>query len=223
MSIQDNIAAIRSHLPAQVQLVCVSKFHPEGAIREAYACGERVFGESHVQELCRKHDALPADIAWHFIGHLQTNKVKYIVPFVSLIHSVDSWKLLTEIDKQAGRAGRQVNCLLQMHIAQEESKFGMDETELREALERRGELAHVTLCGLMGMATFTDDEEQVRGEFRGLKRLFDAVKAGYFAQDDRFCVLSMGMSDDYRIAVEEGSTMVRIGTTIFGQRDYGTR
>ncbi len=223
MSIKENLQEVHSHLPEQVQLVCVSKFHPDEAILEAYACGERTFGESHVQELCRKHEELPPDISWHFIGHLQTNKVKYIVPFVNLIHGVDSLKLLAEIDKQAAKIGRQVNCLLQMHIAQEESKFGMDETELREALARRGEWTHVTLCGLMGMATFTDDREQVRGEFRGLRRLFDAVKAEYFPDDVRFAVLSMGMSDDYRIAVEEGSTMVRIGTTIFGHRDYGIR
>ncbi len=221
MSIRENILEVRRRLPAQVQLVCVSKFHPVETISEAYGCGERLFGESHVQEMCQKREKLPNDISWHFIGHLQTNKIKYIVPFVELIHGVDSLRLLKEIDKQAARVGRQVECLLQMHIAQEESKFGMSEEELHEALTVLRSLPHVAVRGLMGMATFTDDSRQVRREFRGLRRLFDKVKEEYFPSDLRFSILSMGMSDDYHIAVDEGSTMVRVGTTIFGHRNNG--
>lgn len=220
MAVKENLSEVRSHLPAHVQLVCVSKFHPNESILEAYECGERIFGESKVQELCQKQETLPKDISWHFIGHLQTNKVKYIVPFVDLIHGVDSLKLLAEIDRQAAKVGRQVNCLLQMHIAQEESKFGFNEFELREALSASTGLSHVTLCGLMGMATFTDDRDRIRAEFRGLKQLFDRVKEEFFPHDSRFSILSMGMSDDYLIAIEEGSTMVRIGTTLFGRRNY---
>lgn len=222
MSIKSNIETVRQHIPAHVRLVCVSKFNPQEAIMEAYSCGERVFGESKVQEMCGKAETLPADIDWHFIGHLQTNKIKYIVPFVALIHGVDSYKLLAEINKQAEKADKTVNCLLQLHIAREETKFGFSEEELLQMLNA-GEwrnLQNVKISGLMGMATFTENEKQVREEFRGLKNFFDKVKQTFFGEDPAFCELSMGMSDDYRIAIEEGSTMVRVGSLIFGQRQY---
>ena len=222
MSIQQNIQEIRKHIPSHVHLVCVSKFNPNESIIEAYEAGERVFGESKVQELYGKYETLPKDIAWHFIGPLQTNKIKSIVPFVSLIHGVDSYKLLVEIDKQAAKVGKSVNCLLQIHIAKEETKFGFSAEELLDTLEA-GEwrnLKNITVCGLMGMATFTDNREQVRHEFRGLKALFDQVKELYFQADPSFCELSMGMSDDYQLAIEEGSNMVRIGSSIFGHRQY---
>jgi len=220
MSIQTNILSIRQHIPPYVSLVCVSKFHPNEAIEEAYASGERVFGESKVQEMCGKHETLPADISWHFIGHLQTNKIKYIVPFVSLIHGVDSYKLLVEINKHAAKVGKIVNCLLQIHIAREETKFGFSEDELIEMLGvgEWKDLKNIQLCGLMGMATYTDNHAQIRSEFQGLKSLFDQAKTFYFALEPSFCELSMGMSDDYQIAIEEGSTLVRIGSSIFGTR-----
>ncbi|NDV46898.1 YggS family pyridoxal phosphate-dependent enzyme [Paludibacter sp. 221] len=222
MSVCANIQRVRQNIPSHVQLVCVSKFHPNDAVLEAYNCGERVFGESKVQELVGKYESLPKDILWHFIGHLQTNKVKYIVPFVELIHGVDSVKLLAEIDKQAAKVGRIVNCLLQVHIAQEETKFGFDERELYELFEKGllKECPNVSVCGLMGMATFTDNGEQVRAEFKTLKTLFDKLKRDFFTDKNDFSTLSMGMSDDYPIAIEEGSTLVRIGTTIFGMREY---
>jgi PLP dependent protein len=222
MSISANIASIRQHIPQGVQLVCVSKFNPNESIIEAYESGERVFGESKVQELCGKYETLPKEISWHFIGHLQTNKIKYIVPFVSLIHGVDSYKLLSEIDKQASKAGKVVNCLLQVHIASEETKFGFSADELNDVLKLGDwkELKNIQLCGLMGMATFTDNRLQVRNEFRSLKSLFDQIKATYFPSTSSFCELSMGMSDDFQIAIEEGSTMVRVGSSIFGSRMY---
>jgi pyridoxal phosphate enzyme (YggS family) len=200
----------------------VSKFQSNEAILEAYQAGECIFGESKVQELCKKQAELPCDISWHFIGHLQTNKVKYLVPFVDLIHGVDSLKLLAEINKQAAKINRKINCLLQIHIAQEDTKFGFDEAELRAILanETLKEFRHVTICGLMGMATFTNDTDQIRREFCRLKNLFDQIKAGFFADDANFSELSMGMSDDYQIAINEESTLVRIGTTIFGGRIY---
>ena len=222
MSIQSNIYNIRQHIPTNVKLVCVSKFHPNEAIEEAYACGERTFGESKVQEMCGKYESLPKDIEWHFIGHLQTNKIKYIVPFVSLIHGVDSFKLLTEINKQAEKNGKIVNCLLQVHIAQEESKFGFSENELIELLSGKDwkNLINVQICGLMGMATFTNNESQVRAEFKILKNLFTKLKSEFFNSDPLFKEISMGMSDDYKWAIDEGSTMVRIGSSIFGNRIY---
>ena len=222
MSVLRNIQEIRNHVPANVKLVCVSKFHPESAIREAYEAGERIFGESRVQELLDKQPNLPADIHWHFIGHLQTNKIKYIVPFVDLIHGVDSLKVLKEIDKQAEKAGRVVSCLLQVHIAQEETKFGFSAGELAEMLESDEfrEMKNVEISGLMGMATLTDNSSQIRQEFRKLKVLRDEIKQLYFTLNNSFTELSMGMSDDYLIAIEEGSTMIRIGTSIFGVREY---
>jgi len=220
--INENLTLIRKSLSTAVTLVCVSKFHDEKAILEAYNAGERVFGESKVQELVTKYEHLPSDIQWHFIGHLQTNKVKQLVPFVSLIHGVDSLKLLEEINKQAEKADIKVKCLLQVHIAREETKFGFSPDELKYLFEsnKPTELNNVRICGLMGMATFTDDTEQVRAEFRFLKNLFDDIKQKHTMQLPYFQELSMGMSDDYPIAVEEGSTMVRIGSKIFGQRIY---
>jgi pyridoxal phosphate enzyme (YggS family) len=220
--INENLTLIRKSLSTAVTLVCVSKFHDEKAILEAYNAGERVFGESKVQELVTKYEHLPSDIQWHFIGHLQTNKVKQLVPFVSLIHGVDSLKLLEEINKQAEKADIKVKCLLQVHIAREETKFGFSPDELKYLFEsnKPTELNNVRICGLMGMATFTDDTEQVRAEFRFLKNLFDDIKQKHTMQLPFFQELSMGMSDDYPIAVEEGSTMVRIGSKIFGQRIY---
>lgn len=222
MSIAENITFIRKQIPEHVKLVCVSKFHPDEAILDAYNTGERVFGESKVQEMTGKYERLPKDIEWHFIGHLQTNKVKYIVPYVSLIHGVDSEKLLAEIDKQAVRIGCEVNCLLQVHIAKEETKFGFDEPELIQFCESGGLLRYpnVRICGLMGMATFTNDKEQVKTEFEQLKSIFDRLKSSYFGQSSEFKELSMGMSDDFLIAIACGSTMVRIGSSIFGTRVY---
>lgn len=223
MTIADNLKAIRQQIPEQVQLVCVSKFHPDEAIVEAYRAGERVFGESKVQELSGKYERLPKDIHWHFIGHLQTNKIKYIVPFVELIHGVDSFRLLQEINKQAEKHNRVVNCLLQVHIASEETKFGFSEEELLTALSSEAftQLKFVRICGVMGMATLTDDTEIVKQEFAGLKQLFDRLKQSHFATDDAFREISMGMSDDFPLAIAAGSTMVRIGSSIFGRRNYG--
>jgi len=220
--IRNNLQSVRKHIPAHVQLVCVSKFHPDEAVLEAYHAGERIFGESKVQEMCGKYERLPKDIRWHFIGHLQTNKIKFIIPFVELIHGVDSYKLLVEINKQAEKANRIVNCLLQIHIAKEETKFGFSPEELLEILDsgKWKTLGNVNICGLMGMATFTDNKNQVRAEFKNLKELFDAVKTTYFASDSSFKEISMGMSDDFEPAIEEGSTMVRIGSLIFGLRAY---
>lgn len=221
-SVTDNLRAVLSTLPAGVELVAVSKYHPAEAIQEAYDAGQRIFGESHAQELEDKHDRLPADIQWHFIGHLQTNKVKYIAPYVSLIHSIDSLRLLREVDRQARRVGRRIDCLLQLHIATEETKFGLtvDEcTALLESGEWRG-MAGVRFCGLMGMASLTDNADQVRSEFRRLSDTFHALQALYFADRPEFRHLSMGMSDDYPLAIREGSNMVRVGSRIFGQRTY---
>ena len=220
--IGERIKEIENELPAGVRLVAVSKFHPAEAIEEAYRAGQRIFGESKVQEMTAKHESLPKDIEWHFIGHLQTNKVKYIVPYVSLIHGIDSFKLLAEVDKQAAKAGRTVNCLLQLHIAREETKFGFSFDECRQMLadgEWR-QLQHVRLCGLMGMATNTDNVGQIREEFHSLSNFFREVKSAWFAGDDAFRELSMGMSHDYHEAITEGSTLVRIGSKIFGERIY---
>lgn len=221
-NIAGEIARITRELPEGTRLVAVSKFHPASAILEAYGAGQRIFGESKVQEMDAKHDALPRDIEWHFIGHLQTNKVKYIVPYVALIHGVDSYKLLAEIDRQATRVGRVVPCLLQVHIATEESKFGFTPGECRALLDA-GEwrsLVHVRISGLMGMASNTDDMAQIRAEFGTLARIFDEVRTRHFASDPAFCELSMGMSHDYPLAIEAGSTLVRVGSRIFGERSY---
>ena len=222
MSISSILSSIKTDLPDHVRLVAVSKFHPVEMIEEAYHAGQRIFGENHVQEMTQKHEVLPKDIEWHFIGHLQTNKVKYIAPFVSLIHSVDSFKLLKEINKQAEKSQRVISCLLQIHIAQEETKFGFSFDECRSMLQEEEwkTLTHVQLCGVMGMATFTDDVQEVRNEFRSLKKFFDEIKENYFSHIDAFREISMGMTDDYPIAIEEGSTLIRIGTKIFGERVY---
>ncbi len=220
--VKSHLQEVLAHLPAGVRLVAISKYHPNEYIEAAYAEGQRIFGESHEQELRGKHESLPKDIAWHFIGHLQTNKVKYIAPYVTMIEAVDSLKLLKEIDKQAARCGRVIDVLLELHIAEEETKYGLTPDALR-ALLSAGEwrsLAHVRICGLMMMASYVDDEQQIRSEFRLARHLFDEVKQTYFADDEAFCERSWGMSHDYLIAVQEGSTMVRIGTTIFGPRVY---
>lgn len=216
------IDEITAALPAGVRLVAVSKYHPEAAIRAAYGAGQRVFGESHVQELCRKRESLPSDIQWHFIGHLQTNKVKAIVPFVALIHAVDSLHLLKEIHKQAFRIGRTADCLLQVRVAQEETKYGFLPDECLK-FAQQGEwrqYPNARICGLMCMASNTEDMGQVRGEFRQAKQLFDAMKDGPFAGTAWFRERSWGMSGDYPVALEEGSTLIRVGTKIFGPRAY---
>ena len=220
--IGERIKEIRNELPEGVRLVAVSKFHPNEAIEEAYRAGQRIFGESKVQEMTAKYESLPKDIEWHFIGHLQTNKVKYIVPYVALIHGIDSYKLLAEVDKQAAKAGRRVNCLLQLHIAREETKFGFSFDECRQMLAEGQwrQLQHIRLCGLMGMATNTDNVEQIKEEFRSLSNFFREVKSTWFADDDAFCELSMGMSHDYHEAIAAGSTLVRVGSHIFGERNY---
>ncbi|WP_431161737.1 YggS family pyridoxal phosphate-dependent enzyme [Flagellimonas beolgyonensis] len=218
MSIQENLAEIKADLPEGVTLVAVSKTKPNEAILEAYEAGQRVFGENKVQDMVQKWEALPKDIEWHMIGHLQRNKVKYMAEFVSLIHGVDSLKLLKEIDKQAQKHNRVIPCLLQMHIAEEDTKFGLDEDELKALLASAEfkQMKHVKIMGLMGMATFTDNENQVRKEFARLKSLFENLKL----QLPEIRILSMGMSGDYGIAITEGSTMVRIGSSIFGARNY---
>ena len=216
------LRAVKETLPEGVWLIAVSKFHPADEIAAAYAAGQRVFGESHEQELARKYEALPKDVEWHFIGHLQTNKVKYIVPYISMIDAVDSLKLLKEINKQAAKYGRIINVLLELHIAEEATKYGFTLDACREMLaagEWR-ELKNVKICGLMMMASNVDDEEQIKREFNEASLFFDEVKQKYFADDDSFCERSWGMSGDYGIAVKCRSTMVRIGTAIFGEREY---
>lgn len=220
--IQEEIQTIKAGLPESVRLVAVSKFHPIEALQEAYEGGQRIFGESKVQEMTQKYEALPKDIEWHFIGHLQTNKIKYIAPYVALIHGVDSYKLLSEINKQAAKAGRIIPCLLQIHIAQEETKFGFSTDECRTMLEEGNwrQLKNVQIAGVMGMATNTEDEAQIKREFSTLSAFFQEVKETYFREVSSFKEISMGMSDDYPIAIEEGSTLIRIGSRIFGARNY---
>ena len=220
--VQENLREVLDSLPAGVKLVAISKYHPNEYIEAAYAMGQRIFGESHEQELREKHTTLPQDIEWHFIGHLQTNKVKYIAPYVSMVEAVDSLKLLREIEKQAAKCGRVINVLLELHIAEEATKYGLTLDQCRELLaggEWR-QMSHVRICGLMMMASNVDDEQQIANEFDIAARFFDEVKADYFADDDNFCERSWGMSDDYPIALAHGSTMVRIGTRIFGPRVY---
>lgn len=221
-SVTDNLKHIAGELPSGVTLIAVSKTKPVEMIEEAYAAGQRVFGENKVQEMVDKYEQLPKDINWHMIGHLQTNKVKYIAPFVALIHGVESLKLLETINKEANKVGRVIPCLLQFHIAQEETKFGLTLEEAREILESEAyrRMQNVRIAGVMGMATNTDNEEQIRAEFRHLKEIFDTLKREYFPGNADFKELSMGMSGDYPIAVQEGSTMVRVGSAIFGARQY---
>ena len=222
MSISDNLVDVRQSLPENVVLVAVSKTHPVEAVMEAYNAGQRVFGENKVQEMVAKYEAMPKDIDWHLIGHLQTNKVKFVAPFVKLIHSVDSLKLLGVINRDACGVNRVIDCLLQVHIAQEETKFGFSDDELMLLLKSNDikAMPNVRIVGLMGMASLTDNMEQVRAEFAHLRALFDEVKANIFHGCPWFKEISMGMSHDYHIAVDEGSTMVRVGSSIFGQRFY---
>jgi hypothetical protein len=217
MSIQQNLIQIKSKLPAHVTLVAVSKTKPVADLLEAYTAGQRIFGENYVQELVEKQQALPHDFEWHFIGHLQSRKVKLIAPFVSLIHGVDSAKLLQEINKEAAKNNRVIDCLLQIHIAVEESKFGLDEVELTEILTSADfkNLKNIRIVGLMGMASFTDNQNQIEKEFNYLKTLFDKLKI----TNSELQTLSMGMSNDYQLAISCGSTMIRIGSSIFGSRN----
>lgn len=221
MEIARQIENIRQTIPSNIKLIAVSKTQSIEAILQAYQSGHKSFGENKVQELVQKYEMLPKDIEWHMIGHLQTNKVKFIAPFVTMIHSVDSLKLLQVIDSEAGRCNRVINCLLQVKIANEESKFGFNTNELISILDEGIEhYKNIRFSGLMGMATFTSDETLIRDEFRRCKQIFDKLKLRYFFNDTVFNEISMGMSDDYKIAVQEGSTMVRIGSKIFGQRNY---
>ena len=220
--VKGNLRKVLSDLPEGVQLVAVSKFHTNEYLLAAYEEGQRVFGESHEQELKQKQQSLPADIEWHFIGHLQTNKVKYIAPYISMIDAVDSMKLLREINKQAVKNNRVIKVLLELHIAEEETKYGLTLDACRELLEAGEwrELKNVQICGLMMMASYVEDQEQIRSEMMMASDFFDEVKARFFADDDQFCERSWGMSHDYPIAVQCHSTMVRVGTTIFGPRVY---
>lgn len=222
VDIERNLREINLNIPENVKLVAVSKFHPVEVIREAYDAGQRIFGESREQELAMKVEVLPGDVKWHFIGHLQTNKVKYIAPYISMIETVDSMKLLREINRQAERCGRIINVLLELHVAQEDTKSGLTLDDCR-ALLADGEwrdLNNVCICGLMAMASNVDDEQQIRSEFMTAADFFDEIKQTYFSDNDSFCERSWGMSHDYSIAVQCRSTMVRVGTAIFGEREY---
>jgi len=222
MSVSENIKHFLSEeIPSNVKLIAVSKTKPIELIEEAYASGHRIYGENKAQELADKYSALPKDIQWHMIGHMQTNKVKYIAPFVDLIHGVDSFKLLKVINKEGGKNNRKINCLLQFHIATEETKFGLDLDEAKGILnsEDFGNLKNINICGVMGMATYTENEDTIRSEFRELVHIFNELKNSSFFNDD-FKEISMGMSGDYKVAIEEGATMVRIGSLLFGARNY---
>lgn len=222
MSISDKIHEIKNSLPEKVNLIAVSKFHGVEAIQEAYDSGQRVFGESRMQEISRKKDLLPQDIEWHFIGHLQTNKVKAIIPYIHTIQSLDSWKLLSEIEKYAAIAKKRICCLLEIHIAQEHAKYGFSYDVCRQFLSEGlwKDCRYAYIGGVMGMATNTDDEKLIRKEFQNLKLFFEEMKDEYFRDNEDFKEISMGMSDDYKIAIEEGSTMIRVGSSIFGNREY---
>ena len=217
-----NLRRVVKRLPPEVKLVAVSKFHPNEELMAAYQQGQRIFGESHEQELSRKADELPKDIAWHFIGHLQTNKVRFIAPYIDMIEAVDSLKLLREIDKQAERCGRVINVLLELHLAEEATKYGFTLDACRELLtgDEWRKLSHVRICGLMMMASNVDDEQQIRSEFNTAWQFFNEMKTLHFANDPAFKERSWGMSHDYPIAIQCGSTMVRVGTSIFGERQY---
>ena len=225
MSISENLNKIKSTLPAGVRLVAVSKTKPESDIMEAYNAGHRIFGENHAQEMKQKHADLPADIEWHFIGHLQTNKIKYIVDYVKLIHSIDSANLLQAVNKEAAKHGVVVDCLLQFFIATVETKFGMNLDEARQLLESDEfkAMQNVRICGVMGIGSLTDDKDQTNREFAHLKQIFDTLKTDYFAANAEFKEISMGMSGDYQLAIAHGSTMVRVGSSIFGQRYYANK
>lgn len=219
--INENLATIKKSIPSHVTLVAVSKTKPNELIKEAYNSGHRIFGENKAQELKNKAEVLPKDIEWHFIGHLQSNKVKYIAPYASLVHSIDSLKLLKEVNKQALKNKRIIDCLLQFHIATEESKFGLSLEEATELLTSNefSSLKNIRVVGVMGMASFINSEEQVRNEFASLKHIFTQLKNSFFQQNETFKTISMGMSGDYELAIEEGSTMVRVGSAIFGIRN----
>ena len=222
--VAENIARLMETLPAGVKLIPISKTIREEVMQRAWSAGYKVFGENKVQELVRKYENLPKDIEWHMVGHIQTNKIKYLAPFVHLIHGVDRLKVLRIMDQEGRKAGRIIHGLFQVHIAQEETKFGFDERELLETLNSAeyANMEYVKMAGVMGMATFTDDMDRVRKEFRNLYKLFHKIKREYFHDDPDFREISMGMSGDYKVAIEEGSTMVRIGTLIFGERHYET-
>jgi pyridoxal phosphate enzyme (YggS family) len=213
MGLENSLKAIISAVPKEVTLVAVSKTKPNSLILDAYHAGQKIFGENKVQELAQKYEELPKDIVWHMIGHLQTNKVKFIAPFVTLIHAVDSIKLLKEINKRAAQNNRKIDCLLQVHIAKEDTKFGFEIQELKEVLLATSSFKNISIVGLMGMATFTDDNNQIKEEFKSLKTVFDSIK------NDKITILSMGMSGDYPLSIEQGSTMVRVGSAIFGHRN----
>lgn len=225
MEIQENIKQIRATLPENVLLIAVSKTKPAEAIEAAYETGQRAFGENRPQEMAAKYQVLPKDIEWHMIGQLQEKNVKYIASFVKLIHSVDSLRLLQKIDREAQKHNRTIDCLLEFHIAREETKSGLTLTEAEQILysEDWKELQHVRILGVMGIATYTEDKEQIRQEFHQLQEIFQVLKTKYFSGEESFRELSMGMSGDYQIAVEEGSTMVRVGSLIFGDREYAVR
>jgi pyridoxal phosphate enzyme (YggS family) len=220
--VKENLETVRKTIPSGVLLVAVSKTKPVEYLQEAYDAGQRVFGENHALEMRDKHEVLPKDIDWHFIGHLQTNKIKYIVQYVRLIHSIDTFNLLQAVNKEAVKHDRVVDCLLQFHIAEEETKFGLSMEEAEEILNSDifKTMKNVRICGVMGMATNTDNMTQVRKEFHHLKEIFNTLKTKYFADCEWFKEISMGMSHDYPIAIEEGSTMVRVGSKIFGERNY---
>ena len=221
-AIANEITKIKSSLPATTRLIAVSKTKPVEDLQQAYDAGQRVFGENKALEMRDKHEVLPNDIQWHFIGHLQTNKIKYIISYVSLIHSIDSCNLLNEVNKEAAKKGRRVDCLLQFHIADEDTKYGLsfDEAQVLLNSPEYKAMNNIRIVGVMGMATFTDNKDQIRQEFRNLKSIFDRLKEQYFADNDSFKEISMGMSDDYPIAIEEGSTLIRVGSAIFGKRNY---
>lgn len=220
--IKENLEQLRANIPSGVTLVAVSKTKPVSDLQEAYDAGQRVFGENYPQEMRDKHEVLPQDIQWHFIGHLQTNKIKYIIPFVTLIHSIDTANLLEAVNKEAKKHDRVVDCLLQFHIALEETKFGLDLDEARQLLDSEAfkQMENVRICGVMGMGTFTDNMDEVRKEFKHLKSIFETLKKDYFANQLQFKEISMGMSEDYPIAIEEGATLIRVGSKIFGPRNY---
>ena len=222
MTVAENLKRILEELPEEVKMIAISKTKTNDQVMQVYNAGHRLFGESKAQELLPKYEALPKDIRWHMVGHLQSNKAKYIAPFVELIHSIDSLKLLKIVNKEARKNARTIQCLLQIHIAEEESKYGLQFEEACEILESESfrNMENVEICGVMGMATLTDDTDQVKAEFRQLKQHFETIREKYFSGNPSFKEISMGMSGDYKLAIEEGSTMVRIGSAIFGERNY---
>lgn len=225
MSIQDNIIAIKNEIPKSVKLIAVSKTKPIEYIEQAYSCGQRVFGENKAQEMRDKHEKLPKDIQWHFIGHLQENKIKYIIQYVSMIHSIDSLHILSEIDKKANKINRVVDCLFEMDISHEESKFGMslDQASTLVNSDEFKQMNNVRICGVMGVGSITDNKQQTEKEFNNLRDIFQQLKNKFFSDKDFFKEISMGMTGDYKIAISQGSTMIRIGSKIFGERDYSKK